>query len=51
MTQDLNNTVKELKKEQGITIRRVDKMAAFVLISTEEYHKKQDDILKDETKF
>ncbi|XP_068224102.1 uncharacterized protein [Palaemon carinicauda] len=42
---------KELKQVAGVTVRRADKTAAFLLIDTEEYHKNLDDILADSSKF
>ncbi|XP_068206288.1 uncharacterized protein [Palaemon carinicauda] len=42
---------KELKQVAGVTVRRADKTAAFVLINTEEYNEKLDAILGDLTKF
>ncbi|XP_068226495.1 uncharacterized protein [Palaemon carinicauda] len=41
----------ELKQVAGVTVRRADKTAAFVLINTEEYYEKLDAILADLTKF
>ena len=49
--QDLRNAAKKLKTADGITVRRADKTPALVLINTEDYHQKLDDILADETKF
>ncbi|XP_068238304.1 uncharacterized protein [Palaemon carinicauda] len=42
---------KDLKQVAGVTFRKADKTTAFVLIDTEEYHKKLDDILADSSKF
>ncbi|XP_068247027.1 uncharacterized protein [Palaemon carinicauda] len=51
VTQDMKAAAKELKQIAGVTVRRADKTAAFVLIDTEEYHKKLDNILADSSKF
>ncbi|XP_068201750.1 uncharacterized protein [Palaemon carinicauda] len=48
---DMKVVAKELKQVARVTVRRADKTAAFVLIDTEEYHKKLDDILADSSKF
>lgn len=42
---------KQLREDPSITIRRADKTAAFVLIDTEDYLNKLDDLLNDTTKF
>ncbi|XP_076057234.1 uncharacterized protein LOC143034771 [Oratosquilla oratoria] len=42
---------KELRADPNITIRRADKAATFVLIDTEEYLQKLDQILGDTSKF
>ncbi|XP_066959032.1 uncharacterized protein [Macrobrachium rosenbergii] len=47
----MRNAAKEPKEKEGITLRRTDKTAAFVLIRTEEYFDKLDAILSDTTKF
>ena len=51
MTRELRDAAKSLRERQGITVRRADKAAAFVLINTDEYHSKIDDILSDSSKF
>ena len=51
VTRELRDAAKSLRERQGITVRRADKAAAFVLINTEEYHSKIDDILSDTSKF
>ena len=51
MNKELRNAAKTLKQAEGITIRRADKTASLVLINTEEYHNKLDEILGDATKF
>ncbi|XP_076053675.1 uncharacterized protein LOC143032678 [Oratosquilla oratoria] len=45
------NSPKRLRSNKDITVRRADKAAVFVLISTDEYVSKIDDILMDSTKF
>ncbi|XP_066966311.1 uncharacterized protein [Macrobrachium rosenbergii] len=47
----LREAAKQLREREDITVRRADKTAAFVLINTEDYHRKLDDILADSTKF
>ncbi|XP_066946920.1 uncharacterized protein [Macrobrachium rosenbergii] len=47
----LREAAKQLREKEDITVRRADKTAAFVLINTEDYHRKLDDILADSTKF
>ena len=51
MTHQLRNASKRLRQAEGITIRRADKTPALVLIPTDEYYKKLDDILQDTSKF
>ena len=51
MTKELKEAAKKLKTAQGIAIRRADKTPALVLISTDEYHRKLDTILDDDSKF
>ena len=51
MTKELKEAAKKLKTAQGITIRRADKTPALVLINTDEYHRKLDTILDDNSKF
>ena len=51
MTKELRDAAKHLKQQEGITVRRADKTPALVLIKTEEYHQKLDNILADESKF
>ena len=51
MTKELKEAAKKLKTAQGITIRRADKTPALVLINTDEYHRKLDTILDDDSKF
>ncbi|XP_064088420.1 uncharacterized protein LOC135202899 [Macrobrachium nipponense] len=48
---DLREAAKQLRKREDVTICRVDKTAAFVLMQTEEYHRKIEEILADTTKF
>ncbi|XP_064089910.1 uncharacterized protein LOC135203908 [Macrobrachium nipponense] len=50
-TKELKDAAADLKKNEEITIRQADKTAAFVLIKTEEYFEKLDDILADTSKF
>ncbi|XP_064106786.1 uncharacterized protein LOC135215761 [Macrobrachium nipponense] len=50
-TKELKDAAADLKKNEEITICRADKTAAFVLIKTEEYFEKLDDILADTSKF
>ncbi|XP_076032963.1 uncharacterized protein LOC143020430 [Oratosquilla oratoria] len=45
------DAAKSLRDREGITVRRADKAAMFVLIPTDEYLSKLDGILADETKF
>ncbi|XP_076045811.1 uncharacterized protein LOC143028055 [Oratosquilla oratoria] len=45
------DAAKSLRDREGITVRRADKAAMFVLIPTDEYLSKLDRILADETKF
>ncbi|XP_076067643.1 uncharacterized protein LOC143040435 [Oratosquilla oratoria] len=45
------DAAKRLRSNKDITVRRADKAAVFVLISTDEYLSKIDDILMDSTKF
>ncbi|XP_068227687.1 uncharacterized protein [Palaemon carinicauda] len=47
----MREAARELRKEAHVTVRRADKTAAFVLIGTEEYHSKLDQILGDSSKF
>ena len=47
----LRDTARRLRQAENITIRRADKTAALVLIDTNEYHTKLDEILSDQTKF
>ncbi|XP_066958123.1 uncharacterized protein [Macrobrachium rosenbergii] len=47
----LREAAKELRAKEDVTIRWADKTAAFVLIRTEEYHHKLDEILADNSKF
>ncbi|XP_066952529.1 uncharacterized protein [Macrobrachium rosenbergii] len=47
----LREAAKQLREREDITIHRVNKTAAFVLINTEDYHRKFDDILAESTKF
>ena len=51
MSKELRTAAKKLKQAEGITIRRADKTPALVLIRTDEYHRKLDAILADESKF
>ena len=51
MNKDLRAAAKKLKQQEDITIRRADKTPALVLIDTNAYHQKLDNILADETKF
>ena len=51
MNHRLRDAAKRLKEKEGISIRRADKTAALVLISTDEYNNKLDAILNDDTKF
>ncbi|XP_068229577.1 uncharacterized protein [Palaemon carinicauda] len=51
VSKEIRAAAKELKRVAGVTVRRADKTAAFVLINTQEYHKKLDAILADLTKF
>ena len=51
MTRELRDAAKTLRAREGVTVRRADKAAAFVLINTEEYHSKIDEILSDNSKF
>ena len=51
MNPRLREASKRLKQAEGITIRRADKTAALVLIPTDEYHHKLDEILSDDSKF
>ena len=45
------DAAKTLRQDSNITIRRADKAACFVIIPTDEYLTKIDNILSDETKF
>ncbi|XP_066944603.1 uncharacterized protein [Macrobrachium rosenbergii] len=47
----LREVAKELQAKEDVTAHRVDKTAAFMLIHTEKYHRKLDDILVDSSKF
>ena len=47
----MKDAAKKLKAANGITIRRADKTPALVLINTDKYFNKLDDILADDTKF
>ncbi|XP_066956243.1 uncharacterized protein [Macrobrachium rosenbergii] len=47
----LREAAKQLREKDDITVRRADKTAAFILIKTEDYHRKLDNILADSTKF
>ncbi|XP_066940977.1 uncharacterized protein [Macrobrachium rosenbergii] len=38
----LREAAKQLREREDITVRRADKTAAFVLINTEDYHRKSD---------
>ncbi|XP_068229709.1 uncharacterized protein [Palaemon carinicauda] len=51
VSKEMRAAAKELKRIADVTVRRADKTAAFVLISTHEHHKKLDAILTDLTKF
>ena len=48
---DLREAAKKLRENQGITVRRADKTAAYVLLPTETYHQKLETILSDQSKF
>ncbi|XP_064109679.1 uncharacterized protein LOC135217643 [Macrobrachium nipponense] len=47
----MKKAAKELKVKVNITVRCVDKTAAFILTDTAEYHKKLNAILSDDSKF
>lgn len=51
VNREMKDTAKKLRENNGITIRRADKTAAFVLLPTEIYHQKLENILNDESKF
>ncbi|XP_068224827.1 uncharacterized protein [Palaemon carinicauda] len=51
VSSDMREAARELRKEAHVTVRRVDKTAAFFSIDTEEYHSKLDLILGDSSKF
>ena len=51
MTKELKGAAKNFRRNQDITIRRVDKTATFILINTDEYRGKLNNILSDATKF
>ncbi|XP_068212696.1 uncharacterized protein [Palaemon carinicauda] len=50
IAKEMRDAAKAFRMQEGITIRRADKTAAFVLINTEEYHEKLDRILADTSK-
>ena len=47
----LKNAAKSLKENKDITIRRADKSSIYVILETEDYLRKLDIILEDQTKF
>ncbi|XP_068243702.1 uncharacterized protein [Palaemon carinicauda] len=47
----MREAAKELRKEAHMTVRRANETAAFVLINTENYHRKLDRLLGDSSKF
>ena len=51
MTKELRNASKRLKQAEGITIRKADKTASLVLLPTDDYYRKLDEILADTSKF
>ena len=51
ITPQLRNASKRLRQAEGITIRRADKTSSLVLIPTNDYHQKLDEILEDKNKF
>ena len=48
---EMKDAAKKLRENNGITIRRADKTAAYVLIPTETYHQELENVLNDEYKF
>ncbi|XP_064093827.1 uncharacterized protein LOC135206336 [Macrobrachium nipponense] len=50
-TKEMKEAAADLEKREDITVRRADKTATFVFISTSEYFEKLDAILSDVSKF
>ncbi|XP_068241019.1 uncharacterized protein [Palaemon carinicauda] len=48
---EMGDAAKALRMQKGFTVHRADKIAAFILINTKEYHEKLERILADTTKF
>ena len=51
LTKDLREAGKQLKDDPRIVVRRADKASSFVILNKEEYNKKLNTILSDESKF
>ena len=51
LTFEQRQAAKELKETAGLTIRRADKSSIYVLLNTDDYMTKLNDMLNDRTKF
>ena len=51
LTREQRQTAKELRETPGLTIRRADKASIYVLLNTDDYISKLNNILNDRTKF
>ena len=51
LTKELREAGKQLKEDPRIIIRRADKASIFVVLNREDYNKKLNNILSDDTKF
>ncbi|XP_066937351.1 uncharacterized protein [Macrobrachium rosenbergii] len=49
LSHKMRDAAKELQQRKKITLCRADKTAAFVLVKTDDYHRKLDEILSDQT--
>ena len=51
MTKKQYNIIKEFKSKDSITIRKADKSNTFVIMNTNDYKRKLDELLQDRKKF